>query len=57
MEVNLYNNPNKYSIASDVLAKDLFGNDPNIMQFQEVILIIEILMEKFFMVSDKDNIF
>jgi len=37
MEVNLYNNPNKYSIASDVLAKDLIGDDPNIMSFQEII--------------------
>ena len=30
MELNLYKNPNKYSIASDLLAKGLFRDDPNI---------------------------
>ena len=30
MKLNLYNNPNKYSIASDLLVKGLFRDDQNI---------------------------
>jgi hypothetical protein len=52
IEVALYKELSKMSIASTVHAQDLFGDDPMAIPFRERIGLLTSMMEKFFVVSE-----
>ena len=52
IEVSLYKELSKMSIASSVHALDLFGDDPEAIPFKERITLLNSMMEKFFVISE-----
>ena len=52
IEVSLYKEQSKMSIASSVHALDLFGDDPMSIPFKERIVLLNSMMEKFFIISE-----
>ena len=52
IEVSLYKELSKMSIASSVHALDLFGDDPMNIPFRERVGLLNSMMEKFFVISD-----
>lgn len=56
MEVLLYNDPSKMSIASEVNAIELFGEEPMNIPFKDRVTLLNSMMEKFFIISE-DSVF
>ena len=52
IQVSLYKEQSKMSIASSVLAVDLFGEDPMSIPFKDRINLLNSMMEKFFIISE-----
>jgi len=52
IQVSLYKEPSKMSIASSVLAADLFGEDPMSIPFKDRVNLFNSMMEKFFVMSE-----
>ena len=52
IEVSLYKEQSKMSIASSVHAMDLFGDDPMSIPFKDRINLLNTMMEKFFIQSE-----
>jgi len=52
IEVSLYNNDSKMSIASSVHALELFRENPLQIPFKERITLLNSMMEKFFIISE-----
>lgn len=52
VEVTLYKDSARMSIASSVHASDLFGEDPLAIPFRERIALLNTMMERFFVISE-----
>jgi len=52
IEVSLYKDTSKMSIASSVHALDLFGDDPLAIPFKERLVLLNSMMERFFVISE-----
>jgi hypothetical protein len=52
IQVSLYKEQSKMSIASSVSAVDLFGEDPMSIPFKDRVNLLNSMMDKFFIISE-----